>query len=63
MILACAVFYIGNTIQITSFTYWYQLAIGRCICGVGVGALSGIYLHMTCTDLSPRSCVSIGNGT
>jgi SP family sugar:H+ symporter-like MFS transporter len=43
MILACMVFYIGNTIQITSFREWYQLAIGRCICGFGVGALSGIY--------------------
>jgi MFS family permease len=42
MILACAVFYVGNTIQITSFQQWYQLAIGRCICGFGVGALSGM---------------------
>lgn len=41
MISACIVFYIGNTIQITSFHAWYQLAIGRCICGLGVGALSG----------------------
>jgi MFS transporter, SP family, sugar:H+ symporter len=42
MILACGVFYVGNTIQITSFHAWYQLAIGRLICGLGVGSLSGI---------------------
>jgi SP family sugar:H+ symporter-like MFS transporter len=42
MILACIVFYVGNTIQITTFNAWYQLAIGRFICGLGVGALSGI---------------------
>ena len=41
MILAVAVFYVGNTIQITSFHAWYQLGIGRFICGLGVGCLSG----------------------
>jgi SP family sugar:H+ symporter-like MFS transporter len=42
MILAVAVFYVGNTIQITSFQAWYQLGIGRFICGLAVGCLSGM---------------------
>lgn len=41
MITGCMIFYIGNTIQITSMTAWYQLAIGRFICGLAVGSLSG----------------------
>ena len=45
MILACCIFYVGNTIQITSMHAWYQLAIGRFICGLAVGALSGIFLN------------------
>ena len=42
MLVAVAVFYVGNTIQITSFHAWYQLGIGRFICGLGVGSLSGM---------------------
>lgn len=39
-ILECGIFCVGNIIQITSVTHWYQLAIGRLIAGVGVGGLS-----------------------
>ncbi|KAF3938741.1 hypothetical protein ABW19_dt0206680 [Dactylella cylindrospora] len=40
MIILCGVFLIGNTIQVTSFYEWYQVAIGRFICGLAVGGLS-----------------------
>ncbi|KAF8313818.1 general substrate transporter [Clavulina sp. PMI_390] len=36
----CGVFVIGVIIQLTSFHAWYQIAIGRLISGLGVGALS-----------------------
>lgn len=41
MITACVIFYVGNTIQIAAMTAWYQVAIGRLICGLSVGSLSG----------------------
>lgn len=34
------VFDIGVIIQVTAFNAWYQVAIGRFITGLGVGALS-----------------------
>lgn len=34
------VFVIGVVIQVTSFQAWYQVAIGRLVTGLGVGALS-----------------------
>ncbi|KAK6359213.1 hexose transporter hxt1 [Orbilia brochopaga] len=40
MIILCGVFMIGNTVQIASFHAWYQVAIGRFICGLSVGGLS-----------------------
>lgn len=40
MSLECAVFCIGVIIQVTAFTAWYQVAIGRFVAGLGVGALS-----------------------
>jgi len=40
MIILCGVFLIGNTVQVTSFYAWYQVAIGRFICGLAVGGLS-----------------------
>jgi SP family sugar:H+ symporter-like MFS transporter len=36
----CAVFIVGITIQIATFTSWVQFAIGRLIAGFGVGGLS-----------------------
>jgi hypothetical protein len=60
MILGCIVFYVGNTIQITTFNAWYQLAIGRLICGLSVGALSGIIFHNS-TDHSPRPSLCFRN--
>lgn len=40
MSIECAVFSVGVLIQVTSFYAWYQIAIGRLITGLGVGALS-----------------------
>jgi len=40
MIILCGVFLVGNTIQVISFNAWYQVAIGRFICGLAVGGLS-----------------------
>ena len=36
----CVIFTIGVLIQVTAFTAWYQVAIGRFIAGLGVGGLS-----------------------
>lgn len=40
MFVETIVFDLGVIIQVTSFQAWYQLAIGRFITGLGVGALS-----------------------
>lgn len=40
MSLECVIFCIGVIIQVTAFEAWYQVAIGRFVAGLGVGALS-----------------------
>jgi len=40
MTIECLVFSIGIIVQITAFTVWQQIAVGRLISGFGVGALS-----------------------
>lgn len=40
MSVEVGVFIVGVVIQVTSFTAWYQVAIGRLITGLGIGALS-----------------------
>lgn len=40
MSLECIVFIVGVIIQVTAFTSWVQVALGRLISGLGVGALS-----------------------
>ncbi|PWZ01301.1 putative HXT5-hexose transporter [Testicularia cyperi] len=40
MVVECIVFDVGVVIQVTSFQAWYQVAIGRLVTGLGVGALS-----------------------
>jgi SP family sugar:H+ symporter-like MFS transporter len=40
MSLECAVFIAGVIIQVTAFTSWVQVALGRLVSGVGVGGLS-----------------------
>lgn len=40
MVIECVVFDVGVLIQVTSFLSWEQVAIGRLVTGLGVGALS-----------------------
>lgn len=40
MSLECAVFIVGVIIQVTAFTSWVQVMVGRFISGLGVGGLS-----------------------
>ena len=40
MSLECAVFVAGVIIQVTAFTSWVQVALGRLVSGLGVGGLS-----------------------
>ncbi|KAE8217770.1 hypothetical protein CF319_g8213 [Tilletia indica] len=40
MSIECMIFCAGVVIQVTSFEAWWQIAIGRGVTGVGVGALS-----------------------
>lgn len=40
MSVEVVVFCIGVIIQVTAFHAWYQVAIGRLVTGLGVGALS-----------------------
>ena len=40
MSLECAIFITGVIIQVTAFTSWVQVALGRLVSGLGVGGLS-----------------------
>jgi hypothetical protein len=40
MSVECLLFMIGVVIQLTTFTVWQQVAVGRFVSGLGVGALS-----------------------
>jgi SP family sugar:H+ symporter-like MFS transporter len=40
MSLECAIFIVGVIIQVTAFTSWVQIMLGRFISGLGVGGLS-----------------------
>ena len=40
MSLECAVFIAGVIIQVTAFTSWVQIMIGRFVSGLGAGGLS-----------------------
>lgn len=33
---------VGIIVQISTETHWYQVAIGRLVAGLGIGALSGL---------------------
>ena len=41
MIIGCAIFFIGTTIQISAVESWIQMTVGRAICGISVGMMSG----------------------
>ena len=40
MVIECLLFSVGVIIQLASFSVWQQVAVGRFVSGLGVGALS-----------------------
>lgn len=42
MIGTCFVYFVGNTISITTQHAWYQVVTGRLFSGIAIGALSGM---------------------
>ncbi|KAL5534954.1 hypothetical protein ACEPAF_3045 [Sanghuangporus sanghuang] len=42
MSINCGIFTVGVLVQITSFRFWLQFAIGRFISGLGIGGLSAV---------------------
>lgn len=41
MIGTCFIYFVGNTISITTQHAWYQIVTGRLFSGIAIGALSG----------------------
>lgn len=50
---SCAVYMVGNLIQITAFEAWYQIFIGRIIGGIGIGACS-VCVPMFQSETAPK---------
>ncbi|KAK7417713.1 hexose transporter hxt5 [Neonectria punicea] len=53
--LACVIYASGAVVQISSTNRWYQVALGRCTGGFGVGALS-VLVPMASSETSPANC-------
>lgn len=54
IVYVAMVYIVGMLIQITAFTAWYQIAIGRVIGGVGIGALS-VLVPMFQSETAPQN--------
>ncbi|TAQ89037.1 hypothetical protein B7494_g2633 [Chlorociboria aeruginascens] len=54
ILMGCTIYGIGAIVQISSTTHWYQVAIGRCIGGIGVGALSFL-VPLATSETSPTN--------
>lgn len=52
--LACIIYSIGAIIQISSSSHWYQVALGRCVGGIGIGALSSL-VPLALSETSPTN--------
>lgn len=48
------VYIVGMLVQITAFTAWYQIAVGRIIGGLGIGALS-VLVPMFQSETAPQN--------
>lgn len=62
MSLECAVFITGVIIQVTAFTSWVQVVLGRLVSGLGVGGLS-VIVPIVCfwTSVWPNSVSDFSN--
>ena len=49
MVSECCIFAIGVIVQLTTSTVWQQVAVGRLISGLAVGALSAA-VPMVCYE-------------
>lgn len=49
----CIIHIVGIIVQIATATKWYQVAVGRLIAGLGVGALSSV-VPMYQSESAPR---------
>nr|SIP56041.1 putative Sugar Porter [Yarrowia galli] len=54
IIYVAMIYIVGMLIQITAFTAWYQVAIGRIVGGVGIGALS-VLVPMFQSETAPQN--------
>jgi SP family sugar:H+ symporter-like MFS transporter len=54
ILMACTIYAAGATIQISSTIHWYQVALGRCIGGIGIGALS-ILAPLATSETAPAN--------
>ncbi|KZT56187.1 general substrate transporter [Calocera cornea HHB12733] len=62
MSIECAIFSAGVLIQVTAFNAWYQVAIGRLISGLGIGALSAA-VPMYQAETAPKQIRGTLTGT
>lgn len=51
--LWCIIHVVGIIVQIATDTKWYQVAVGRLVAGLGVGALSSV-VPMYQSESAPR---------
>ncbi|KAG9810470.1 general substrate transporter, partial [Aureobasidium melanogenum] len=54
ILIGNVVFWIGMIVQMTSTHHWYQIAIGRWVAGLGVGALS-VLTPMYMSETAPKN--------
>ncbi|KAG5362796.1 Low-affinity glucose transporter HXT3 [Yarrowia sp. B02] len=54
IVYVAMIYIVGMLVQITAFTAWYQVAIGRVIGGVGIGALS-VLVPMFQSETAPQN--------
>ena len=62
MSLECAVFIVGVIIQVTAFSSWVQIMMGRFVSGLGVGGLSAaVPMVCSCSLTSFKAASDLSN--